>query len=80
MRFVPIKTQEQLDIQALHRLRERTVKERTALANQIRSLLAEYGIVIRLGITAERQALPEILEDGENGLTPRASRLLCAAA
>ena len=71
MRFVPIKTQEQQDIQALHRLRERTVKERTALANQIRGLLAEYGIVIRLGITAVRKALPEILEDGKNGLTPR---------
>ncbi len=87
MRFVPIKTQEQHDgmdaggramhgaiaedIQALHRLRERTVKERTALANQIRGLLAEYGIVIRLGITAVRKALPEVLEDGENGLTPR---------
>ena len=71
MRFVPIKTQEQQDIQALHRLRERGVKERTALVNQIRGLLAEYGIVIRLGITAVRKALPEILEDGENGLTPR---------
>lgn len=71
MRFVPIKTQEQQDIQALHRLRERSVKERTALANQIRGLLAEYGIVIRLGLTAVRKALPEILEDGENGLTPR---------
>jgi transposase len=71
MRFVPIKTQEQQDIQALHRLRERTVKERTALANQIRGLLAEYGIVIRLGMTAVRKALPEILEDGENGLTLR---------
>lgn len=71
MRFVPIKTQEQQDIQALHRLRERSVKERTALANQIRGLLAEYGIVIRLGLTAVRKALPQILEDGENGLTPR---------
>ena len=71
MRFVPIKTQEQQDIQALHRLRERTVKERTMRVNQIRGLLAEYGIVIRLGITAVRKALPEILEDGENGLTPR---------
>jgi len=71
MRFVPIKTQEQQDIQALHRLRERGVKERTALINQIRGLLSEYGIVIRLGLTAVRKALPEILEDGENGLTPR---------
>ena len=70
MRFVPIKTQEQQDIQALHRLRERSVKERTALVNQIRGLLSEYGIVIRQGITAVRKALPEILEDGDNGLTP----------
>ena len=71
MRFVPIKSQEQQDIQALHRLRERTVKERTALANQLRGLLAEYGILIRLGMAAVRQALLEILDDGENGLTPR---------
>lgn len=70
MRFVPIKTQEQQDIQALHRLHERGVKERTALVNQIRGLLAEYGIVVRQGITAVRKALPEILEDGDNGLSP----------
>lgn len=71
MRFVPIKTQAQQDIQALHRLRERVIKERTALVNQLRGLLAEYGIVIRQGITAVRKALPKILEDGDNGLTPR---------
>jgi len=70
MRFVPIKSQEQQDIQALHRLRERGVKERTALVNQIRGLLAEYGIVVRQGITAARKALPQILEDGDNGLSP----------
>ena len=73
------KPQEQQDIQALHRLRERTVKERTARANQIRGLLAEYGIVIQLGIAVVRQALPEILKDGDNGLTP-GSRLLRATA
>lgn len=71
MRFVPIKTLEQQDIQALHRMRERVVKERTALVNQIRGLLAESGIVIRQGVTAVRKALPGILEDGENGLTSR---------
>lgn len=69
MRFVPIKSLEQQDIQALHRLRERVVKERTALVNQIRGLLAEYGIVVRKSVSAIRKALPEILEDGENGLT-----------
>ena len=80
MRFVPIKTQEQQDIQALHRLRERTVKERTALANQIRGLLSEYGIVIRLGMTAVRQALPEILERRRKWFNAPGPRLLCAAA
>ncbi len=69
MRFVPIKNQEQQDIQAVHRLRERGVKERAALVNQIRGLLAEYGIVIHQGVRAVRRAIPEILEDGENGLS-----------
>ena len=44
MRFVAIKTPEQQDIQALHRLRERRLRDRTALCNQLRGLLAEYGI------------------------------------
>lgn len=69
MRFVPIKTIEQQDIQNFHRQRERIKKERTALTNQIRGLLAEYGVVINKGITAIRQDLPDILEDPENGLT-----------
>ena len=46
MRFVPVKTVAQQDIQAVHRIRERLVKARTALTNQIRGLLAEYGVVI----------------------------------
>ncbi len=70
MRFVPIKSVEQQDIQNFHRQRERIKKERTALANQVRGLLAEYGVVIPQGVKAVRQALPEILEDAENGLTP----------
>jgi len=69
MRFVPIKALEQQDIQMVHRLRERLVKNRTALVNQIRGLLAEYGIVIRKGIYAVHAELPLILEDAENGLT-----------
>jgi transposase len=69
MRFVPIKSVEQQDIQNLHRQRERLKKERTALVNQTRGLLAEYGIVINKGIAAVRKALPGILEEAENGLT-----------
>jgi len=70
MRFVPIKSVEQQDVQNFHRQRERIKKERNALANQIRGLLAEYGLVIHKGIHAVGKALPEILEDAENGLTP----------
>ena len=69
MRFVPVKTVAQQDIQAVHRIRERRVKERTALLNQIRGLLAEYGLIIPLKRNAVRQALPRILEDADNGLT-----------
>jgi transposase len=69
MRFVPIKSIEQQDIQMLHRVRSGLVKERTALANRIRGLLAEYGIIVAIGLVKVRQQLPDILEDAENGLT-----------
>ena len=69
MRFVAVKAIEQQDIQAVHRIRERLVKERTALLNQIRGLLAEYGLIIPLKRNAVSQALPRILEDADNGLT-----------
>lgn len=75
MRFVPIKTVEQQDIQNIHRQRERIKKARTALSNQIRGLLAEYGVVIHQGIAAVRKSLPEILEDADNGLTSYAREL-----
>lgn len=68
MRFVPIKTGEQQAVLALHRARQGFVKARTAQANQIRGLLAEYGIVIPQGIGSIARRLPEILEDGENEL------------
>ncbi len=57
MRFVPIKSIEQQDIQALHRVRQRLVRSRTALANEVRGLLQEYGIVLPKGI----QKLPKNL-------------------
>lgn len=69
MRFVAIKTPQQQDIQALHRLRERRLRDRTALCNQVRGLLAEYGIVFPRGVNTLRKRIPEILEDGENGLS-----------
>jgi transposase len=70
MRFVPLKTVESQDIQAIHRLRSRLIKERTALVNQIRGLLAERGIVLAQGITRLRKQLPVIVEDLNNALTP----------
>jgi transposase len=72
MRFVPVKTPEQQDIQMLHRVRQSRVKARTALANQTRGLLGEYGLVVSVGLGRLRQRLPEILEDAENGLSTSA--------
>src|SRR5512143_3183917 len=68
MRFVAIKTIEQQAVLALHRARQGFVKARTAQANQIRGLLAEYGIVMPQGIHHITPRLPAILEDGENEL------------
>ena len=65
MRFVPIKTEEQFDLQALHRVRERWVMRRTAVVNQIRSLLLERGLTVPKGRRHLDQALPRILEDAE---------------
>jgi transposase len=76
MRFVSVKTPEQHDIQALHRLREKRLADRTALCNQLRGLLAEYGLVLPKGINLLRRRLPELLEDGENGLSDLFRRLL----
>ncbi len=69
MRFVPIKGIEQQDIQSLHRARSLSVAHRTAQVNQIRGLLMEYGIVVAQSVAALRRALPEILEDADNGLS-----------
>ena len=71
MRFVAVKTIEQQDIQAIHRMRSLAVDRRTALINQIRGLLLEYGIEIAKGRPAMQRRLPEILEDADNGLSER---------
>jgi transposase len=65
MRCVPIKTDDQLDMQSLHRVRERWVMRRTAIVNQIRGLLLERGITLRKGRRYVDAALPGILEDAD---------------
>jgi len=68
MRFVPVKLPEQQALLAVHRARAGFVKARTAQANQLRGLLAEFGITIPVGLASLRQRLPLILEDVESGL------------
>jgi len=73
---VPVKTVAQQDQQALHRVRQLRMKHRTALINQMRGLLAEYGIAIAQGPAALRKAIPDLLEDADNGLTFNFRQLL----
>jgi transposase len=69
MRFVPIKTDEQLDLQSLHRVRERWLGRRTAVINQIRGMLLERGITVQRGRRHIEESLPGILEDPDNKLS-----------
>ncbi len=64
MKFVAIKSIEQQDILSIHRVRERLVKNRTALANEIRELLLEFGLIIPQGINKITVKLIEILDGG----------------
>ena len=75
MRFVPIKEIEQQDLQALHRARERVVKARTALVNEIRGLLAEYGIVLPQSVTQFRNGFLATLEAEHAKLTSLSQEL-----
>src|SRR5438105_5249525 len=76
MRYVAVKTAEQQAGQALHRVRSRLVKARKALANEMRGLLLEFGIVMAKGIAACRRQATEALEDAENGLPGMMRELL----
>jgi transposase len=76
MRFVTVKSVEQQDIQAVHRIRSELVSQRTAKGNQIRGLVAEYGLVAPQRLSHLRRAIPRWLEDAENGLSGRLRRLL----
>lgn len=76
MRFVDVKTEAQLDMQSLHRGRERLVNERTALINHLRAILLERGIVVAQGRRNLEKALPGILTDEGSGLSRRICQLL----
>ncbi|WP_244986329.1 IS110 family transposase [Serratia symbiotica] len=76
--FVPVKTSKQQDIKALRNTRQLMVEQRTALVNQLRSLLAEYGLIIPVGIQSIQQHLSEFIEDASNELTFTLRRLLCS--
>jgi transposase len=76
MRFVPIKTDDQLDLQALHRVRDRLIARRTSVINQLRAFLLERGLVFARSPAKLRERMPEILENAEEDLTPRMRNLL----
>lgn len=76
MRFVPAKSVEQLDLQALHRVRERLVSRRTAVINQIRAFLLERGIVFRAGRRQLTREMPMLFTDERSTLSPRMRMIL----
>src|SRR5499433_2314214 len=76
MKFVATKTADQLDVQALHRVRERLVGQRTGIINQIRAFLLERGIAVRQGLRFLRLELPGILATRTDALSPRMLRIL----
>jgi transposase len=73
---VAVKTAEEQDIQALHRMRSQCLRDRTALVNSTRGLLSEYGIIVPKGIAKLRKSIPELLEDADNGLSMMFRHLL----
>jgi len=76
MRFVPIKTDDQLDLQALHRVRDRLIARRTSVINQARAFLLERGMTFARTPTKLKVAMPEILENADANLTPRMRNLI----
>jgi transposase len=76
MKFVATKTADQLDLQALHRVRERLVSQRTGIINQIRAFLLERGVAVRQGLHFLRAELPDILATRTDVLSPRMVRII----
>jgi transposase len=69
MRFVAVRSIEQVDIQAIHRVRDQLISQRTAVINQIRAFLLEYGLAIAVGRSKLLKQLPALLEDAENAVS-----------
>ena len=76
MKFVATKTVDQLDLQAMHRVRERLVSQRTGIINQIRAFLLERGVAVRQGLRFLRAELPGILAGPSDALSPRMVRII----
>ncbi|MGG7582273.1 IS110 family transposase, partial [Rhizobium sp. Nf11,1] len=76
MRFAAIKSEEQADLQALHRVRDQMIGTRTRLINQMRAFCLEYGIALRQGAGLFKLDLPLVLEDQSNGLSSAMRKLL----
>jgi transposase len=76
MKFVATKTADQLDLQGLHRVRERLVSQRTGIINQIRAFLLERGVAVRQGLRFLRKELPSILAAPSDALSPRMVRII----
>src|SRR5580704_7781089 len=76
MRFVPIKTDDQLDLQAMHRVRDRLIARRTSVINQLRAFLLERGMTFAKTPAKLKEAMPEILENADANLTPRMRNLV----
>jgi transposase len=75
MRFVPIKTEEQLDIQSVHSVRERLMAQRTSLVNQLRAFFLERGLIVRAGRAYLWRALPDVMARAEQAVSPRMFRI-----
>src|SRR6266550_5334461 len=79
MRFVPIKTDDQLDLQAIHRVRDRLIARRTSVINQLRAFLLERGMTFAKSPAKLKLAMPEILENADSNLTPRMRNLVATS-
>lgn len=76
MRFVPIKAEDQLDVQAMHRVRERLLEQRTSLVNQLRAFLLERGLIVRTGRAYLWRVLATVMTEAERTVSPRMFRLM----
>ena len=76
MRFVPIKTDDQLDLQAIHRVRDRLISRRTAVINQLRAFLLERGLVFAKTPAKLKASMADVLENADADLTPQMRNLI----